>query len=99
MDFGVWERVHGWQAANVAVWIALAVTNGVEVAEEVKEGTGQRKGTKYPESDEITDVAVMIGVQAALMVLDILIPPTKVQSRLPKASKRFQSIYLDNGAT
>ncbi|KAL6719549.1 hypothetical protein ACLMJK_003790 [Lecanora helva] len=68
------ERIQGCRWVNMGIWIALAVTNGVKIAEEVKEGTGQRKGTKYPESDEITDVSVMIGVYAALMVLEIWIP-------------------------
>ena len=64
------SRVYGWRWVNLAVWICLAVTNGVKVAEEVKEGTGQRKGSKYPEADEITDVSVMIGVYVALAVLE-----------------------------
>jgi hypothetical protein len=38
-----------------------------------KRGTGQRKGSKYPESDEITDVSVMIGVYAALGVLEVVL--------------------------
>ncbi len=45
----------------------------VKIAEETKEGTGQRKGSKYPESDEITDVSVMIGVYAALGVLEVVL--------------------------
>lgn len=68
-------RVRGWRWANLAVWIALAVTNSVKIAEEVKEGTGQRKGSKYPESDEVIDVSVMIGVYAALAILEILVEP------------------------
>ena len=77
-SLGFGERIFWWQGANVAVWIALAVTNGVKVAEEVNEGTGRRKGTKYPESDEIIDVSVMIGVYVALMVLEVLIPPARI---------------------
>lgn len=68
---GLMGRVNGWLWANLAVWIALAVCNGVKIAEEVKEGINTRKGTKYPESDEIIDVSVMVGVYAALAVLDI----------------------------
>lgn len=57
------------------MWVALAVTNGVKIAEEVKEGTGARKGSKYPVADEITDVAVMIGVYAALAILEVFVAP------------------------
>lgn len=67
---GLGGRIFGWRYLNLAVWIALAVTNGVKVAEETKEGTGARKGSKYPVSDEITDVSVMIGVYAALVILE-----------------------------
>ena len=66
-------RILGWKWANLAVLIALAVTNGVKIAEEVKEGTGQRKGSKYPESDEIIDVSVMVGVYAALAILETVL--------------------------
>ena len=55
----------------MGVWIALAVVNGVKVAEEVKEGTGMRRGSKYPVADEITDVSVLIGVYAVLAVLEL----------------------------
>ena len=68
-------RVLGWKWANLSVFVALAVTNGVKIAEEVKEGTEQRKGSKYPESDEIIDVAVMVGVYAALAILETVLRP------------------------
>ena len=70
---GVGGRIYGWRWANLGVFIALAVANGVKIAEEVKEGTGQRKGSKYPESDEIIDVSVMIGVYAAMGVLEVVL--------------------------
>ena len=68
---GLGGRIAGSRYVNVAVWIALAVTNGVKVAEETKEGTGARKGSKYPVADEVTDVSVMIGVYAVLALLEI----------------------------
>ena len=68
---GLGGRIAGWGYVNVAVWIALAVTNGVKVAEETKEGIGARKGSKYPVADEVTDVSVMIGVYAVLALLEI----------------------------
>lgn len=75
LTLGFRGKVHGWKWANLAVFIALAITNGVKIAEEVKEGTGQRKGSKYPESDEIIDVAVMVGVYVALAILETVLRP------------------------
>lgn len=68
---GLQGRVYGWSYLNLALWVSLAVTNGVKIAEETKEGTGARKGSKYPVADEITDVAVMIGVYAVLAFLEV----------------------------
>lgn len=70
---GLRGKVRGWRWASVGVWVALAVTNGVKIAEETKEGVGARMGTKYPESDEIIDVAVMAGVYAALALLEMVV--------------------------
>ena len=72
---GLNGRVAGWKWANLAVFIALAITNGVKIAQEVKEGINMRKGTKYPESDEIIDVAVMVGVYVALAALETVLSP------------------------
>ena len=70
---GLGGRMRGWRWANIAVFVALAVVNGVKVAEEVKEGVNTRKGTKYPESDEIIDVSVMIGVYTVLIILELVL--------------------------
>ncbi|MCJ1278062.1 hypothetical protein MMC21_005876 [Puttea exsequens] len=72
---GMRGKIAGWRWATLGVWVALAVTNGVKIAEEDKEGAGTRKGTKYPEVDEITDVAVMVGVYAALGALEAFLRP------------------------
>ena len=66
---GLGGRIAGSRYVCVAVWIALAVTTGVKVAEETKEGLGARKGSKYPVLDEVTYVSVMIGVYAVLALL------------------------------
>ena len=58
---------------NLALWTALAVTNSVKLSQEVKEGIDNRKGTKYPVVDEITDVSVMIGVYVTLGILEIFL--------------------------
>jgi hypothetical protein len=72
---GLQGRVRGWRWANLALWVALAIMNGVKIAEEVKEGTGMRKGTKYPVVDELTDVSVMIGVYTVLGILEVCLRP------------------------
>lgn len=70
---GLGGRVRGWRWANLGVWVALAATEGVKLAGEIKEGTDARKATKYPEADEITDVAVMIGVYVVLSILELVV--------------------------
>lgn len=72
---GLGKRVTGWRWANMGLWIALAITNSVKVAQEAKEGSGARKGSNYPESDEITDVAVMIALYIVLALEEVLIRP------------------------
>ena len=70
---GLQGRIYGWSYLNLALWISLAVTNGIKIAEETKEGTDARKGSKYPVADEITDVAVMIGVYVVLAFLEVIL--------------------------
>lgn len=65
----------GWRWLNLALWISLAITNGVKISEEVKEGINGRKGSKYLISDQVTDVSVMIGVYVALGILEICLAP------------------------
>jgi hypothetical protein len=61
---------HYWIAA-VFLWIALIVVNVVKIVEELKEGIHTRKGTKYPMSDEVTDVGVLIGTFAVLTLIEL----------------------------
>ena len=70
---GLVGKVYGWNYLNLALWIALAIMNGVKIAEETKEGSGARKGSKYPVADEITDVSVMVGVYAVLAILEFVL--------------------------
>ena len=81
---GLAGSVYGWSYLNLAAWVALAVTNGVKVAEETKEGTGARKGSKYPVSDEITDVSVMIGVYTLLAILEVTLLFMRGESKMSK---------------
>lgn len=71
---GLGGYVSVWKWANLGLWLALVATTSVKVAGEAKEGTGARKGTKYPNSDELTDVAVMLGLYVILAVLEVSIP-------------------------
>ncbi len=72
---GLGGHTQGWRWTNLALWVALAVVNGVKISEELKEGINQRKGTKYPVVDEVTDVGVMVGVYVALGVLEGCLTP------------------------
>jgi len=65
----IWASV--W--LNVELFVSIAVVNGVKLAGELKEGLGTRKGTKYPMSDQVTDVGVIVGLYVILGVLEILL--------------------------
>jgi hypothetical protein len=57
--------------AGVVLWTLLLATNAVKVVQMIKEGLGTRKGTKYPMSDEVTDVGVLLGVYLVLIGAEI----------------------------
>lgn len=63
------------QALNVIFWLAQICVLSIEIAVLAGEGDrhGHRSGqqSQYPISDEITDVAVVIGVACVLIVLEI----------------------------
>ena len=67
---GVNGNVTKWRWLNVGVWLALLAMAAVKIAEEVKEGVHTRERTRYPMVDQVTDVAVMMGVYAVLAILD-----------------------------
>ena len=68
---GLRGKVMIWRWLNLSLWICLAATNSVKIAQEVKEGIDARKGSKYPVVDELTDVSVMVGVYAVLAIIEI----------------------------
>ncbi|KAI9670835.1 MAG: hypothetical protein M1829_004724 [Trizodia sp. TS-e1964] len=70
---GVRGRVLWWRWANVFLWVGLMVGNALKLAGEVKEGVDTRKDTKYPMSDQITDVAIMLALYVVLAVLEIVL--------------------------
>lgn len=72
---GLRGKVMIWRWLNLGLWILLAATNSVKIAQEVKEGIHARKGSKYPVVDELTDVSVMVGVYAVLAMIEIALKP------------------------
>jgi len=79
LSVGLRGRLMGWRLVNLGLWIVLAATNGIKVAEEAREldglGGKQRKGSKYMVVDELTDVGVMVGVYIALGILEASLDP------------------------
>lgn len=67
--------IQNWRWASLFLWVSLAVANGVKLTGELKEGIKERKGTKYPMIDQITDIAVIIGVFVVLAVLEVCLKP------------------------
>ncbi|KAG4413006.1 hypothetical protein IFR04_013865 [Cadophora malorum] len=70
---GVKGRIRGWQAVNAVVWIGGIVMSAVKVVGLSKEGIDSRKGSKYPLSDQVIDVAVMAGVYAVVAILEVVL--------------------------
>ena len=67
------RRLGRWtRGVNVALWVGLMAVSVVKVVEETREGVGTRAGTKYPMSDEVNDVGVMVGVYAVLVGLEVI---------------------------
>ena len=69
---GLREKVIMWRWLNFSLWTGLAATNSVKIVQEVKEGIHVREGSKYPVVDQVTDVAVMVGVYTVLAVMELL---------------------------
>ena len=70
---GVKGRIRGWQAINAVVWVGGVVMSVIKVVGISKEGINGRKGSKYPISDQVIDVAVMTGVYAVLAILELVL--------------------------
>ncbi|TVY24712.1 hypothetical protein LHYA1_G006729 [Lachnellula hyalina] len=64
-------HIRGWQVVNGVLWLGGMVVSIVQVVGLNKEGIHGRKGTKYPISDQVIDVAVMAGVYAAIALLEV----------------------------
>ena len=70
---GVHGRVRGWQAINGVLWVGGCIMDVVKVVGLVKMGINGRKGSKYPISDQVIDVAVMAGVYAVIGLLELVL--------------------------
>jgi heme/copper-type cytochrome/quinol oxidase subunit 1 len=70
---GASGRIRGWQAINGVVWIGGVVMSAVQVVGLSREGINGRKGSKYPINDQVIDVAVMAGVYAVVMILELVL--------------------------
>ena len=70
---GAKGRIRGWQGINGVVWIGGIVMSVVQVVGLSKEGINGRKGSKYPISDQVIDVAVMAGVYAVVAILEVVL--------------------------
>jgi hypothetical protein len=68
---GLNGKMSKYWIAGAILWSCLLAANAVRVAEMMKEGAGTRKGTKYPMSDQITDVGVLLGVYVVLIGAEI----------------------------
>ncbi|QDS71709.1 hypothetical protein FKW77_008470 [Venturia effusa] len=69
---GIEGRFHRYWIASVGLWVLLIATNAVRLVEMVKEGAvSGTRGTAYPMSDQVTDVAVCIGVYFVLGLLEL----------------------------
>ena len=72
---GMRGKVAMWRGLTLVLWLALAVTNSIKIAGEVKEGTDARKGSKYPVVDQLTDLSVMVGVYVMLAAIEAFLKP------------------------
>jgi hypothetical protein len=59
---GLRGRIRGWQTVNGILWIGGVAMCTVKVIGLSKGGINGRKGSKYPISDQVIDIAVMAGV-------------------------------------
>jgi hypothetical protein len=70
---GARGRIRGWQTINAVVWIGGVVMSAVQVVGLSNEGINGRKGSKYPISDQVIDVAVMAGVYAVVAIFELVL--------------------------
>ncbi|KAG9231203.1 hypothetical protein BJ875DRAFT_444315 [Amylocarpus encephaloides] len=78
---GVHGRIPSWVYSNcILLWIGGFVMNVVKVAGLVMDDD-ERKGTKYPLEDQITDVGVVAGVYVVILGLEIVLAVRRTASK------------------
>ncbi|KAI9650763.1 hypothetical protein NHQ30_000790 [Ciborinia camelliae] len=71
---GIQGRIEWWQSINILIWIGGIVMSVVQVVGLQQQfGINRMKGSKYPISDQVTDVAVMAGVYAVIALLELVL--------------------------
>lgn len=68
---GAGGQVPAWMAVNLLVWVGGMVMSVVKVVGLDNEGN-PRRGSKYPMSDQVLDVAVIAGVYGVIAVLEVV---------------------------
>jgi hypothetical protein len=68
---GLRGKLPTYWIAGIVLWVLLLMSSGVKIVQMVKEGVATRKGTKYPMSDQVTDVGVLMGVYVVLIGAEI----------------------------
>ena len=68
---GAGGRIASWLSISMVIWVGGMVMNVVKVVGLAKEGINGRKGSKYPVSDQVIDVAVIAGVYAVIAILEM----------------------------
>lgn len=68
---GIGGRFPRYWIASVVFWVLLIATNAVRLVEMVQEGVEMRRGTAYPMSDQVIDVAVYVGVYFVMGILEL----------------------------
>jgi hypothetical protein len=90
---GIQGRVRGWQAVNGIIWLGGTVISVVKVVGLVNMGINGRKGSKYPVSDQVIDVAVMAGVYAVIGILEVILAAWRV-----RRARRGEVESVDSGS-
>jgi hypothetical protein len=68
---GFGSQLRFWEGINGIVWVGGITMCIVKVISLIEEGINTRQGSKYPTSDQVTDVAVMAGLYIIIAILEV----------------------------
>jgi len=94
---GLKGRVRGWQGINAVLWVGGMAVSVVKVVGLSNEGINGRKGSKYPVSDQVIDVAVMAGVYVVIMALEAVLGFWRAARRAGGKRESLQSASVNGG--